>query len=101
MAEKKRISLELAKNISHIMTDFNFELVAEYMSNGSDEEVCDSEVREYAESLLWEAVENATSQNSDDYFIEGKYFLRAEYHKDEEFERCSLICQIERCDGTN
>lgn len=102
------ISVELAKSISSILVTTDYEKIlkvrdflwderprdADEIEKSFDEKLLD--LKDYVYEKLWECVEKAYEEVSDEYFIEGMYNLRFEYHKTDDDEYCVLICQIER-----
>lgn len=101
----EEIKVKLAKNITEIMAEFDFETTVEILKlmdikwerDGEKRHPTITDVREQAESLLWGCIEYAYEHVSDFAYSEGGCF-RAEYNVDEDtkeeyveliFEPCS------------
>lgn len=84
-----KISVELAKNISQIMAEFDFETTVKILKLMDIKWIRDDEeryptiddVRETANKLIWSSIEYAYEHVSDFAYSESGCF-RAEYHED-------------------
>ena len=86
-----KINVELAKNISQIMAEFDFETTVEILKlmdikwthDGEERYPTLDDVRQNADYLLWEAIKYAYEHKENSAFSESGCF-RAEYHCDDE-----------------
>lgn len=93
-----KISVELAKNISQIMAEFDFETTVEILKLMDIKWIRDEEeryptlddVRQTADCLLWGVIEYAYKVKEIFAFSESGCF-RAEYHKENNDEYVELI----------
>ena len=94
----EKISVKLAKNISQIMAEFDFETTVKILKlmdikwTRDDEERYPTldDVREMANQLIWDAIEYADEKVTDVSYSETGCF-RAEYHKENKDEYVELI----------
>ena len=93
-----KISVELAKNITQIMTEFEFETTVEilkfvdikWIRDGEERYPTLDDVRQNADYLLWDVIEYAYKHKENSAFSECGCF-RAEYHKEDNEEYVELI----------
>lgn len=91
------INTNLAKNIADILVNFDFSTVKKIWDCMHDKTPPSdiTDIKFQANQLLWNVIEKAYEKVTDFYYIEGGFFLRAEYHNDNEewveliFEPCS------------
>jgi hypothetical protein len=99
------IKVELAKNVSQIMAEFDFETCVKilemmdikWVRDGEERHPTIDDVRETANELIWNSIEYASEHESDSAYSESGCF-RAEYRCDDKtkeewidliFEPCS------------
>ena len=93
-----KISVELVKNITQIMTEFDFETTVKILKFMDIKWILDGEeryptlddVRQKADYLLWDVIEYAYKHKENFDFSECGCF-RAEYHKEDKEEYVELI----------
>ena len=94
----KNINVELVKNITQIMAEFDFETTVEILKLMDIKWIFDGEeryptlydVRDTAHYLLWSSIEYAYKHKENFAFSESGCF-RAEYHKEHKEEYVELI----------
>ena len=99
-----KISVELAKNITQIMAEFDFETTVKVLKlmdikwTRDDEERYPTldDVRQTADYLLWHAIEYAYEKVTDFAYSECGCF-RAEYHCDEDTKEEWVDLMFEPC----
>ncbi len=98
-----KISVELAKNISQIMAEFDFETTVKILKLMDIKWIRDderyptiSDVRETANQLMWDAIEYADKKVTDFSYSETGCF-RAEYHYDDETKEEWVELMFEPC----
>ena len=92
------INIELAKNITRILAEFDFSTTVELFKVMGTKWIRDDEerfptlddVRDCAEYLLWNVIEYAYEHNENFTYSESGCF-RAEYHKEHKEEYVELI----------
>lgn len=98
------IEKSIAKSISEIMTCFDFDKCAKiletidqrYEIEGIEKYANSSDLREWAVDALWEAVQKGKKENANEYSVESRGSLRAEYIADKEKPFCILSFIPER-----
>ena len=93
-----KISVELAKNISQIMAEFDFETTVKILKlmdikwkvDGEERYPTLDDVKQNADYLLWEVIKYAYKHKENSAFSESGCF-RAEYHKEDNEEYVELI----------
>lgn len=98
------IEKSIAKSISEIMACFDFDKCAKiletidqrYEIEGIEKYANSSDLREWAVDALWEAVQKGKKENANEYFVESRGSLRAEYIADKEKPFCILSFIPER-----
>lgn len=96
--DKQVIKISLAKNITEVMAEFDFETTVEILKlmnikwtrDGEDRYPTIIDVREQASDLMWRVVKGAYEEVSDSYFAECGCF-RAEYHSENNDEWVDLM----------
>lgn len=92
------ISIELAKNITEVMMNFDFPTTVEILKflnikwkldNGERYPTLD-DVQDLAQDLLWKSIEYAYKYKENSAFSESGCF-RAEYHKEDNEEYVELM----------
>lgn len=99
-----KISVELAKNISQIMAEFDFETTVKILKFMDIKWDCDEEeryptiddVRETANQLMWDAIEYAYKYKENSAFSASRCF-RAEYHCDDTTKEEWVELMFEPC----
>ena len=98
------IEKSIAKSISEIMACFDFDKCAKileaidskFVIEGIEKYANSLDLREWAEGALWEAVQKGKEENAEEYFVEARGFLRAEFIADKEKPFCILSFIPER-----
>lgn len=93
-----KINVNLAKNITDIIVEFDFEtavkifklLDIKWTRDGEDRYPTTEDVKRFVCDLLWNLIERAYKNNANFYFSESGCF-RGEYHKDDVDEWVDLI----------
>ena len=95
----KTINIELAKNISQIMAEFDFETTVEILKlmdikwtrDGEERYPTLNDVKQNADYLLWEVIKYAYKEKITDFAFSECGCFRAEYHKEDNEEYVELI----------
>ncbi len=98
------IEKSIAKSISEIMACFDFDKCAKILEaidqkfeiEGIEKYASSFDLREWAVDALWEAVQKGKEECSDEYFVEARGILRAEFIDDKEKPFCILSFIPER-----
>ena len=99
-----KINIELAKNISQIMAEFDFETTVEILKlmdikwtrDGEERYPTLDDVRQTVDDLLWHVIEYAYEKVTDFAYSETGCF-RAEYHYDDETKEECVDLMFEPC----
>lgn len=98
------IEKSIAKSISEIMTCFDFDKCAKILEaidqkfeiDGIEKYASSFDLREWAADALWEAVSKGKKENAEEYFVESRGSLRAEFVADKKAPYCILSFIPER-----